>query len=1452
MSKSLLLAAFLVLSLSGIAGAQETTQPSILGLGDAVVTGFSGTLVPDPLTLPPGSEALDETLIDVEGVSARILGVAAPGYVWDGRAWAGQELRAFLARDIGQVFGIALDDAESPNIYLTATSAYGLPIVAPDADGDGRPERLLAGKADAQFMAGLFGPGPEGGPGSIWKIDGVTGEVSLFANVTLDGAANPGPGLGNIAYDAVHGQLFVSDRGTGMIHRFALDGDELGIYDHGVTGRAAAGLPTVAYDPAGALDIARGDFDTGDPDSWGYAAADRQVWGLAVHDGRLYYAVIDDSQIWSIGIDATSGAFAGDPRWELDVPKRPAKLPVSDIVFTQLGAMILAQRGEISSTYDYAGFAEPGAARLYRYWLESPDDPQTPSRWIEAPEEYAVGFGGDNRQTAGGVDLEYGFNRDGLLDLGYCEASLLTTGDDLRLDPDLADALLPGGPLAIDGLQGMPAGPVKPENTPPWASYMVDLDPVADDAEVHGHVGDVAVYRRGCGGEAPYLTQYGGAGYPSDPPYISGPEYPEDPDLPDDPEDPASCAEVDCPPPEFEILKTCDACTINPQTGKPNCQCQISVSSNGAPFPGNLSVNEGVVFGGSTPFNDTIMSVSSADAWTCDQPPFAPADPALCAIDWPGLTAAGNSSVIDVAIELPDPGFLVETRNCATLSLDGEELDQSCTDFTGEDSEEIDVSLTKSYEPDPVVQGSGSYTLTITNEGAPFDPDDAIAVTDEVPAGMTISSANGTDWDCAPLPITGPATLTCVYTGTAEIGTGFTTQVVLSASTENAGLSENCAAVGIDAMSGYEDTNSENNRDCAEFTGEDDGFNPVDDPPPLDASCGTNVIFVVDESRSIADANATYYITNALANAAAMFNANGSQAAVIRFSDNATVAYPMATATYPLVNTGYNPAAGGGTNWEAAMLAAFGLLPSPNTIIVFITDGTPTAYLDAGGVVTYTTDSVLATNEAIGVVNQIYAQGTPIVGIGIGNVSTHLNALLGGNAQESSFNSLNGDLAALAREACPDLYLRKQISPGYLDFHGVTGDVHTTVTLTVTNSSTATLTNVTVEDALPSELTNPTGFSQPATVTGSTVSWTIASLAPGATTAMNFDVIVSPNPAPTAQWRCFANYAQVTASGGTVNSTPNNMADPTNGPVHEHDEAASSVCVIDYTPVPPVDCGSSYLWVTKKTAFAEVCVPGGSPGCTFNITVTAQCKDFSGPVLFGDGVGNGGSPVAAPIASIANTASPPVCAWSSDWTGTTTPSSCTANIALPVNQSISFTVTLAAPLPAGSGYTNCFVADGKTALPADYDAAVADVNPTTSPYGGKWGNCAPFSVAAPPQLAPQQPAAEPEVICRAGTSLKGGVCVPDLACQSPARPNKAGTACVCPKDTVAKGTSCVRPEAKPLACRPPAVPNRKGTACVCPKGTLAVGGRCVTPEIPKEIIEIPKLKLPGELFAPRK
>ncbi|MDP2410109.1 MAG: hypothetical protein Q8M26_07470, partial [Pseudolabrys sp.] len=209
--------------------AQQPAQPFNMYQGDAVVTGFSGTIAPEPTKpLPPNKTAIDLTFINPDGPSARIVNIAQPGHLWDGRLFTAPKTFDVLARDVGQVFGIAFDDAEQPNIYLAATSAFGLNLVSRGRDG--RPERRKKGGPGAGWMSGQFGLDLQGGPGAIYKIDGRTGVASLFANVTLDGVPNPGAGLGNMAYDAAHRQLFVSDLYTGMIHRFDLDGKELDRY----------------------------------------------------------------------------------------------------------------------------------------------------------------------------------------------------------------------------------------------------------------------------------------------------------------------------------------------------------------------------------------------------------------------------------------------------------------------------------------------------------------------------------------------------------------------------------------------------------------------------------------------------------------------------------------------------------------------------------------------------------------------------------------------------------------------------------------------------------------------------------------------------------------------------------------------------------------------------------------------------------------------------------------------------------------------------------------------------------------------------------------------------------------------------------------------------------------------------------------------------------------------
>ena len=449
--------------------------------------------------IPRTQSAIDLTFINPDGPSARVVDIRQPGFVWDGRLLAAPKTFDVLAKDVGQVFGIALDDQTPPNIYVAATSMFGLNIV--NRGRDGSPERRKKGGPGAGWMKGQFGLDLQGGPGAIYKVDGRSGVVTLLANVTLDGVPNPGTGLGNLAYDSAHKQLFVSDLYTGMIHRFDLDGKELSRYDHGVTGLGAAKLATVPFDPKNRPNIASDRFDSEKPDTWGFAPAARRVWGLAVHEDRLYYSVVAGPQIWSVGI-ASDGSFAADPRWELDVPAQAGPLPVSDIAFSYQGAMILAQRGLIAGAYDYSAFTQPGEPQVLRFWLKDPNDPPSPGRWKLVPEEYAIGFAGNYRNTNGGVALGYGYGQDGTLSTTVCEAALWTTGQNLRNNPALRSQLEPGGPLVVHGLQASPADLVRNANTPPVISYFVDYDDKFDDPRATGHIGSVRVYTTPCAATA--------------------------------------------------------------------------------------------------------------------------------------------------------------------------------------------------------------------------------------------------------------------------------------------------------------------------------------------------------------------------------------------------------------------------------------------------------------------------------------------------------------------------------------------------------------------------------------------------------------------------------------------------------------------------------------------------------------------------------------------------------------------------------------------------------------------------------------------------------------------------------------------------------------------------------------------------------------------------------------
>ncbi len=490
-------------------GSSASSSGTIIKPGNIAVTGFSGTTFPQG-GFKPGVNPQDETFIDLDGKTLRIFNIKIAGEAPKGQLINTPPPFEVAARKIGQVFGLAYDNGTLiegrtdgkrtvPNLYVTAGTMHGLQVVIPDNDGDGRPERIKKGEPGARFMDGQHGLDLGGGPGSIYKINGVTGEVTLFANVQLDGVDNSGPALGNIAFDQTHQQLFVSDLDTGMIHRFDMQGNDLGHFDHGLDGRPKNGFDPVPHDPANRMDITSPEFDAGNPETWGFTSPMRRIHGLAVKGNRLYYAVFEGLQIWSVGLNH-DGSF-GEARWELDVTSQ-SDHPVTDIAFDRKGFMYLAQRGHVKNAYDYSVFAEPANSQVLRYHRESPDDPATPSVWIEVPAEYAIGFPQGHRMTLGGIDLGYGYDRNGIRRSSSCDAMLATTGDDLRNDPALADQLLAGGPLNVHGFQLNDKRLARPANVPPWKSYFVDYDNRFDDPEVRGHVGDIEIWNPCHGGRS--------------------------------------------------------------------------------------------------------------------------------------------------------------------------------------------------------------------------------------------------------------------------------------------------------------------------------------------------------------------------------------------------------------------------------------------------------------------------------------------------------------------------------------------------------------------------------------------------------------------------------------------------------------------------------------------------------------------------------------------------------------------------------------------------------------------------------------------------------------------------------------------------------------------------------------------------------------------------------------
>jgi uncharacterized repeat protein (TIGR01451 family) len=648
-------------------------QDPIILKGHAVVTGYSGIALLKPAA---GAKPADYAIINQQGATLQIFDLSQMDGPDDARLVKAPRLFSVTAGQIGQVFGVALDDGgdrrardRTPNIYATATSVFGLQVVKTI---NGVRNRAKVGGRNRTWMDGQFGVSAGGGPGSIWKIDGLTGTVSLFANVTLNGRRNSGPALGNITFDRDSRQLFVSDLQTGMVHAFDLDGKEVGIFDHGVEARPRLGLPKARYNPSRRVEISSPRFDALKSATWGYADKARRVWGLAVSDRRLFYSVAEGPEIWSVGINE-DGTFAKDAKVETEV-QAPTADPVSDITFGRDGTMYLSQRGQGISSYDYTVLAKSQTASVLRYRKRKLRSGRVV--WQPEPEEYAVGLKDKFRNANGGVALGYGYDRFGFIRDDACRNTLWSTGELLRQDARLASRLKRGGPMVVHGLQGNGLELVRPDNEGPLKSYFIDFDSNHVDPTYRGHMGDIAIWSA-CSGQ----TASSGQPPPTTPPVG----------------------------PRVRIAKSCSAASFGNQM-----LCRVTLTSTGSQAPdGPIGFSDiaDVIVGPTSAATALILNaMPDGRDWRCSA---LPASDFGCSIDGAELPP-GQSRSVDVVMDIS--GLIATSgwrlRNCA--KLEGTSQEKCVT--RGEDDSLLVIKSGPNQQPCKA-GGPCDFQISVINTG---------------------------------------------------------------------------------------------------------------------------------------------------------------------------------------------------------------------------------------------------------------------------------------------------------------------------------------------------------------------------------------------------------------------------------------------------------------------------------------------------------------------------------------------------------------------------------------------------------------------------------------------------------------------------------------------------------------------------------------------------------------
>lgn len=337
----------------------------------------------------------------------------------------------WLVSSIGNVYGTAINQSTA-EVFVTASSNYGSKIGLSALNS---PSVLnygsIASPANATEAAGR-----------VYRIDPITGAVTVFATLPQQTTniehwdcerdnqdydrSSTGVGLGNIAYDKVHNQFFVTNVEDGRIYRLSATGAILDSYDPGTLDNNGVGITDLEDIP----------------------------YGLAIEPGsqRLFYGVVDEGSnansnfanagapsIYSIDLNATGGwssittnntsptsytwdNYVGSEQFHTSISTgggnsytRWTTYFISDLAFDPLGNLLVGVRvgcyGSWHSSYNHWG--ETNLVTLNT----------TTNRYNSSITEYNISVTGDagNDDSYGGVAVYDKRNSD--CDIWYLSSS---------------------------------------------------------------------------------------------------------------------------------------------------------------------------------------------------------------------------------------------------------------------------------------------------------------------------------------------------------------------------------------------------------------------------------------------------------------------------------------------------------------------------------------------------------------------------------------------------------------------------------------------------------------------------------------------------------------------------------------------------------------------------------------------------------------------------------------------------------------------------------------------------------------------------------------------------------------------------------------------------------------------------------------------------------------------